>query len=162
MTAMVVAAYAYRSDISIRLVDRMDFHKDLPGDKDKPVKANPEISDDSSDKLHKQLERLGIIRGKELVIDKFFYVSRKTFPLTDIIGTRINIRLEKTKEYGDWRMNVIADYDSVGIRLDYGTAELRYIISDIIPGGFSEVVILKEKQDKKGYSYDLLVYEIKT
>jgi hypothetical protein len=153
--------YSGKRDISIRMVDRMDFRRSLPGEKDKQVKTNPELVDESSDKLRKQLERLGFMRGKDLIIDKFFIVSKKTFPLNDLTGLRVNIRLEKTKEYGDWRMNVIADYDSTGIRLDYGTAELRYIISDIVPGGFSEVIVLKEHQDKQGYNFDLLVYEIR-
>jgi hypothetical protein len=128
---------------------------------DEKEKSNPvyEAGIHADSTLKKSFEKLGMVKEEELLLSKFKFASKNKFFLTGNSGAKINILIDSKPDSG-YSMTAFAGLDSFKIKIDY-LMEVKYVLIDIIPGGFEEIVVLYEHYLANTEFYDLLVYEIK-
>lgn len=112
--------------------------------------------------VKKRFETLGIVKGDELLLHKFRFMTRNHYQFPDHTGKKINIHFKRDTSGTSDTIKIFSEAGSgkAGIRIRI-PFELKYNLMDIIPGGNKEIVLLNESYISNNYLFDLEVYEIK-
>ena len=163
--------------ISIRLAGSLEFNRSYSfiqspsmseKEKDRLLKevseSNPLLSrSPGNDSIfRKRFEELGIVKGKELLLNNFRDSDKPDSTLTTATGKEIRVHFKKDTVRGtDNRIVVVGDNATAetNAAIYYN---LKYALLDIIPGGNKEIVILNYHYLSNNELYYLDVYEIKT
>ena len=111
--------------------------------------------------FRKRFEELGIVKGKELLLNNFRDSDKPDSTLTTATGKEIRVHFKKDTVRGtDNRIVVVGDNATAetNAAIYYN---LKYALLDIIPGGNKEIVILNYHYLSNNELYYLDVYEIK-
>ncbi len=135
---------------------------------DKPV----DYYDTNTDTiLLKKFQELGLVKNKyELLLKKFkslkiidFEHPETSFELSDSIQKKINCQLRKSNKEMKYNLLVSDSLLSSQIEVEgfYLSEGLKFMLLDVIPGGYKEIVILNNYYISNGDNSDIYVYEIK-
>jgi hypothetical protein len=125
-------------------------------------KLNPGNRNSADSLLKKRFEKLGFVKGDDLLLGKFKYSDNPDTSITSPAGRKIKIHIEKDTISGrNSKIFAHSETDSAELKITIYW-ELEYALLDVIPGGNKELVILTEHYVANAYLYYFFVYEIKT
>jgi len=129
----------------------------------KQDKSNPYYLESRSDSLLKlSFEKLGIVKGDELLLSKFKYSNKPNTAIKSLKGIEIRFHLQKDTT-GNNHDRIIAFYkeDSFQLRPTFHQ-QIKYAFLDVKPGENEELVVLTEDWLMGTEIYNFEVFEIKT
>ncbi|MBI5857767.1 MAG: hypothetical protein HZB42_08950 [Sphingobacteriales bacterium] len=131
--------------------------------------SNPGTYANSDTVLLKKLQEFGLVDEKYgLIISMFHSNGTKSFELNSD-EKKIRCRIERPADQDKYDLyNLVAvngnKRSKIEIEGHYGVlnGDIKYLLFDIIPGGYKEIVILNEYYIMNGDNSDLYIYEIKS
>jgi len=166
--------------LSIRKVGELRFRRSYAdiqfremsnAELEKIRKSNPEYyyAGEPDSFLLKRLETLNYLdQNYDLFRNKFKINKSKEFEVTgnDSIALKCwFIRPQDTTKYDKY--NLVLNKNNLNTEIEiegfysFTYDEIKYLLLDIIPGGFKEVLVLSEYYFMNGDNSDLFIYEIK-
>ena len=129
--------------------------------------SNPDPDSSNDSTLVKKFQELGLVKNSGLLRIKFKSNKSSDFKLTGLHGDTINCQIvkeEKENKYNKRKLIVTRD-QTVEMEIEgfygAGNSELKYLLLDVVPGGYKEIVILNEYYIMNGDNSDLYIYEVK-
>lgn len=133
--------------------------------------SNPAISWDSFSVIEEQLLADLSLSG---ILDPAFNLRREKFPenpgkvfnLTDEFGHQIEgkFRHQSGKQNDRYQLEISNEKSKASFNLQesYGALnrDISYLLPDLIPGGYPEIVVLNEYYIMNGDNSDIYIYEI--
>lgn len=146
------------------------FRKMSDGEYERIKRSNPGGYSNYDTSLLKKFREIGLLdKNYDLFLKKFkslkivdFDHQNVSFQIQDSIQNKLNCefrRVDKTSKYtlsvSDGLLNSKIDVDG------FYMADLKFMLLDIVPGGYREVVILNDYYIMNGDNSDIFIYEIK-
>lgn len=166
------------NSVSVQEVDELVFRRSYSGGieplSDKEVekirRSNPEPGYWNDTTLIDRLYKLGIVNKKhELLLKKFKPNDSKDFQLIAKEKENISCRIVRsinpnTPDLYDLVVNRGNEQTKIQIEGHYGylNEDIKYLLLDVIPGGYKEFVVLYEYYISNGDNSVILIYEIKS
>lgn len=126
----------------------------------KLLKSNPYSIEVRSNDLKSLLENKGLIKDDELLLSKFQIATTTQFELKDQLGNSIIGSLNDYEKTGHYK--VVFDKANRNDSLIINNLnDLYFKVSDIISGGYEELVLVVKYYISNGDNFEVTVYEIK-
>jgi len=120
--------------------------------------------------LVKSFQEIGLVtRHNRLLLEKFdscklydYDHPEASFILTDLQQKNLKVQFCYKGGYANFDLSVADGQQSSEIEIDGSYFEgLKYLLLDIVDGGYKEIVVLNNYYIMNGDNSDLLIYEIK-
>lgn len=123
-------------------------------------KGNPSIGVLQDSNLKKIFEEKGFLKNDKLLLSKFQIANTSKFELKDQLGNSIIGSLNDYEKTGHYKV-VIHKANRDDSLIINNLNDLYFKVSDVISGGYEELVLVVKYYISNGDNFDVTVYEIK-
>jgi hypothetical protein len=157
--------------ISIEKVGKLNFRKSYSGSNPDTEESNSWGYNNYDTLLLRKFQKLGLIDDAyNLILNKFWSFKKADldslsteFEIIDSLQRKLFCKLIWKEGPAKSRL-IISDSkfsNSIGIEGSYYMEGIKFMLLDIIPGGYKEIVILNEWYISNGDNSDIIIYEVK-
>jgi hypothetical protein len=160
--------------LKVKLIDSASFRRSYWAPDNQTAReayiqehADPFPMDSISKEVEERLMKAGIIRQHCLVLSKFKYFFdvvdtslRHELILSSVSGKKIHVSGYYLPDYSEFRLKFHDETDSTVVRLEQYLQEIKIAHADIVPGGYKELIILRNMYIVNGDNYYISIYEV--
>lgn len=121
--------------------------------------ALPNLGDIQNEQLRKRFEELGFVRTEYLLLKKIKPDTASTFTLGKG-DARLNVQVKYMVDW-DYLLTFEKDKRLFEYKLRIHGVGFKYILADVVPGGYPELIVYDEHYIMNGDNFTLTAYEIK-
>lgn len=160
--------------ISINIVGELRFRRSYANSQfreisDKEIdsigKSNPWIYAQPDTTLLKKLQEFGVVNNDcELLRFKFRSNQNKNFELNEKGKKPLSCSLIRLSNSDKYELIIQIDDQVAKLQIEGGygllNEDIKYLLFDVIPGGYKEIIVLHEYYIMNGDNSDIYIYEI--
>jgi hypothetical protein len=157
--------------LSIQKVGELRFRKSYSGSSPDNESDNPWLYDKVDSSILKRFQELGLVNQTSQLLFKKFKSFKKIdydhlnaeFEIFDSINKKLYCKLIRREDNTYYDLLITNSFDSVKLKVDgfYVNADaLKFMLLDVINGGYQEIVILSDYYIINGDNSDIFIYEI--